>query len=81
MATIESVLGVAVGVLAISMIIVWIVRITVSERAGVAAATERSGVALARNGRVRQLDHALVEIGLAFLVAVVGYVILGVMPA
>jgi hypothetical protein len=75
-----NVLAGTVAVLAVLMIITWVVRTILRERVRELATTGPSDVALIKKRRVRQLDHVLTEIGLACLLAAVGYVVLGVMP-
>lgn len=77
----EAVLAGAVAVSAVGMIILWLLRINLVEGIREAAETESAVVVVTRKRRVRQLDHLLSETGLAFFVAAVGYVTLGVMPA
>ena len=77
---IENVLAGLVAALAVLVIILWVFRTVLSERVRQVSSTGPSDLAAIKSRRVRQLDHVLIEIGLAFLVAAVGYVTLGVMP-
>lgn len=77
----ENLLAGAVAVLAMLMIVVWVARTILCERGRTATKTEPSDRVLITRRRVRQLDQVLLEIGVAFLLAAVGYVTLGVMPA
>jgi hypothetical protein len=77
---IENVLAGLVATLATLMIILWVFRTVLSERVREVSSTGPSDVAVIKRRKVRQLDHVLIEIGLGFLVAAVGYVTLGVMP-
>lgn len=81
MDALEVALGVATAALAAIMIVTWIVRTAASEAVRVSVSAGQGPPAQTKQRRVRQLDHALVELGLAFMLAAVGYVVLGVMPA
>lgn len=81
MDALEVVLGVATAALGTIMIVTWTARTAASEAVRVSVSAGQSPLAQAKKRRVRQLDHALVELGLAFVLAAVGYVVLGVMPA
>lgn len=76
----ETVLGGAVAALAVLVVILWVVRTILTDRLREVSSPQPADVVPLEKRRVRQFDHVLTEIGLAFLLAVVGYVTLGVTP-